>query len=63
MCVCVCVCVFACVGVGAVGLLLSVLGTMMMVRKRRRPCDWEHGAAQEDRSGVKVTAGFGAGPE
>ena len=44
-------------------MLLSVLGTVMMVRKRRRPCNWEHGAAQEDRLDVKVTAGFGAGPE
>lgn len=51
-----------CVGMSALG-LLSVSGTMMMVRKRRRPCDWEHGATQEDRLGVKVTAGFGAGPE
>ena len=63
MCVCACVCACACVGMGALRLLLSVLGTVMMVRKRRRPCNWEHGAAQEDRLDVKVTAGFGAGPE
>ena len=56
-------CACACVGMGALRLLLSVLGTVMMVRKRRRPCNWEHGAAQEDRLGVKVTAGFIAGPE